>query len=149
MISRDKYIIKRDTKCWEWQGAKTRTGYGRMKVKGQAWMAHRYMYTLSKGEIPEGLVVMHKCDNPCCINPEHLTVGTQKDNMEDCKRKGRLGPRGRVHNSRPKESASERRRGMVIRAYGRGMKPKAIAEYHKMSVIWVRKVIQEEIFDKQ
>lgn len=149
MINRNRYVIKRDTGCWEWQGAKTATGYGRLKFKGEAWMAHRLMYTLTKGDIPKGMVVLHSCDNPCCINPEHLSVGTQKDNMDDCKSKGRLGPRGRPLNSKPKQSASERRKALVISAYNRGWKPKAIADYYKMSLVWVRKVIQVELFDNQ
>lgn len=149
MISRDKYVIRRDTKCWEWQGAKTAFGYGRLKLKGEAWMAHRLMYTLTKGDIPEGMVVMHSCDNPCCINPEHLSVGTQKDNMEDCKAKGRLGPRGCKHNKAPKKSASDRRKDMVVAAFNRGWKPKAIAEYYKMSLVWVRRVIEEKCYDNQ
>lgn len=149
MISRDKYIVKRDTQCWEWKGARTKAGYGRTKYKGEAWMAHRLMYTLTNGSIPEGMVVMHQCDNPCCVNPEHLSVGTQKDNMKDCKNKGRLGPRGRPLNGRPKQSASDRRKEMVLNAYKRGDKPVTIAKKLHLSLVWVRRVIQVELYGEQ
>lgn len=149
MINRDKYIVKRDTHCWEWKGARTRGGYGRTKYKGEAWMAHRLMYTLTNGPIPDGMVLLHKCDNPCCVNPEHLSVGTQKDNMDDCRAKGRLGPRGRPANSRPKEDPSTRRKRLVMEAHYRGWTPKAIADYYKLSLVWVRRVIQVELYGEQ
>lgn len=149
MISRDKYIVKRDTQCWEWKGARTKAGYGRTKYKGEAWMAHRLMYTLTNGSIPDGMVVMHQCDNPCCVNPEHLSVGTQKDNMADCKSKGRLGPRGRGNNIRPKETPTERRVRMVLAAHRRGDKPITIAKKLKLSLLWVRRVIEVETLTDQ
>lgn len=143
MIKRDRYVIKKNTGCWEWSGAKTYNGYGRVKFKNVAWMAHRLSYTLNVGEIPEGLIVMHSCDNPSCINPEHLTVGTQKDNMEDCKAKGRLGPRGYQHNPlRVTESATERRQRQVRTALSRGWSVQSIAKYFKISPVFVRKVSQ-------
>lgn len=75
--------------CWEWRRTRNQFGYGTLTVGGRAVYAHRLAYELSKGEIPEGMHVMHKCDNPSCINPDHLTVGTRSDNMRDCFQKGR------------------------------------------------------------
>jgi len=61
--------------------------------------AHRASYLLNKGKIPDGLVVRHRCDNPICVNPDHLTVGTQKDNMQDCLQRGRFNAlRGEAHH---------------------------------------------------
>lgn len=69
--------------CWNWLGYKRVTGHGQVKVYGKNEDTHRYAYRLTKGEIPEGLVVRHKCDNPSCCNPNHLEVGTHQDNVAD------------------------------------------------------------------
>ena len=74
--------------CWTWTGDKT-NGYGRFWFKGQNISAHRYSYETQVGPIPEGLLVCHHCDNPSCVRPSHLFVGTQKENLQDCISKGR------------------------------------------------------------
>jgi len=68
--------------CWEWIAGK-HLGYGRMNVKGTIMGSHRYSYQLHNGPIPAGLVVRHKCDNPSCVNPSHLELGTKADNNRD------------------------------------------------------------------
>lgn len=82
-----KYMVNEDTGCWDWTASRARGGYGQFmsSVKdGRLWYrAHRFSYLAHKGEIPNGLVVMHTCDNPSCVNPEHLKVGTQTDNIRD------------------------------------------------------------------
>jgi hypothetical protein len=75
--------------CWEWSGAKNKRGYGRLTVHGSWWAAHRYAYSAFVGPIPPGLLVLHRCDNPSCVNTAHLFLGTQKDNMRDMAEKGR------------------------------------------------------------
>ena len=78
-----------NTGCWEWQGDLTHNGYGRVKVDGKAKRVHRVMWELRHGPIPDGMVVMHKCDNPKCCNPEHLELGTQRENVADMIQKNR------------------------------------------------------------
>lgn len=76
--------------CWEWQGQTGGTSpYGQIKKFGKFVGTHRLSYELCRGEIPEGMVVCHHCDNPICINPDHLFLGTMKDNMHDMINKGR------------------------------------------------------------
>lgn len=76
-------------KCWEWKGSRTETNYGQFRSMGTTVLAHRFSYELHKGKIPEGLFVRHHCDNPPCVNPNHLEVGTARDNNDDKKKRGR------------------------------------------------------------
>jgi hypothetical protein len=76
--------------CIEAEGSSNSSGYASAWYKGKRMGAHRAAYIEASGEIPEGLHVMHSCDNRRCINPEHLSVGTRSDNMKDCASKGRI-----------------------------------------------------------
>lgn len=79
-------IDKQETdKCWNWIGAKTTAGYGEVRIGGRPYYAHRIMWELFFGEIPEGKWVLHKaeCHNPSCVNPYHLYLGSPKDNVVD------------------------------------------------------------------
>lgn len=75
--------------CWEWRGARCNAGYGRIKYDGKQNRVHRLMAHIAIGDVAEESVVCHRCDNPCCVNPEHLFIGTQKRNIEDRDAKGR------------------------------------------------------------
>ena len=80
--------VNRSSGCWVWTGAKNRTGYG-IIGHGPTLRAHRVAYELTFGPIPQGMYVLHSCDNPSCVNPAHLFLGRQADNLQDMKRKGR------------------------------------------------------------
>lgn len=91
LISRIKLAAN---ECWEWQLGKGRIGYGQFKIYknggSQTFTTHRQSYRVFVGPIPEGLYVCHRCDNPTCINPDHLFVATAKENAHDAMSKGRL-----------------------------------------------------------
>ena len=90
-----KKVIKQDSGCWEWQGARTKVKgkpwHGVLKRNGQGYLAHRFSWILHNGPIPQGQFVLHRCDNPICVNPNHLFLGTQQDNVQDMMNKGRHG----------------------------------------------------------
>ena len=78
--------------CWEWQGCVGTNGYGRIRWKRPRvteQLAHRVSYIAFRGEVPDGAMVCHTCDNRLCVNPEHLFLGSASDNMRDMTRKGR------------------------------------------------------------
>ncbi len=77
--------------CWEWLGGRA-GGYGWARFEGKTWRSHRLAYRLEVGPIPEGMCICHHCDNPSCVNPAHLWVGTIADNNRDMTRKGRQVP---------------------------------------------------------
>jgi hypothetical protein len=91
--------------CWLWIGSKIKSkwAYGQLKVNGKNQSAHRVSYQLYKGQIPEGLVVRHTCNNPCCVNPEHLELGTQQENMDDMVNANRQALGSRNGRSKIKE----------------------------------------------
>ena len=97
--------------CWEWEASKRGAGYGQFGISGRQQYAHRVAYQLYVGEIPEGLCVLHQCDNRKCVNPDHLFLGTQADNMRDCKNKGR---HTRPDNSGEKNNHSKMTETQII-----------------------------------
>lgn len=75
--------------CWPWMMSNG-SFYGQLYFKGKNYYTHRLSYTIFKGEIPEGLIIRHTCDNPCCVNPRHLILGTKSDNTLDALKRNRL-----------------------------------------------------------
>lgn len=90
-LTRKKIFFSKVSKtknCWLWTGYKNNKGYGSF-LYPKGTLAHRYSYLVHNGEIPDDMMVCHSCDNPSCVNPEHLWIGTAQNNMDDCIRKNR------------------------------------------------------------
>lgn len=117
-----------ETGCIEWRGSSGKAGYGRIGVNGTLMLPHRLAYIEANGEIPEGMWVLHSCDNPKCINPEHLRVGTPSDNASDRLIRNRAWvPKG-VESPHAKLTESQ-----VIAIRKDGRRHKDIAKEHGVS----------------
>jgi hypothetical protein len=81
--------VKKTENCWEWTANKIKHGYGRINFEGRPQLAHRVSWILSNGNIPYGFVICHRCDNPSCVRPDHLFIGTMSDNKKDSDSKNR------------------------------------------------------------
>ena len=83
--------------CIEWSGSRNKDGYGQKHKNGKTQQAHRLAYECAFGTIPAGMLVCHSCDNPPCINPAHLFLGTNQDNIRDSVEKGRHSNKNKTH----------------------------------------------------
>ena len=81
--------VKKSNGCWEWKAQKNKDGYGRFKLDGKVVYSHRVSWEMYNGTIPESMAVLHHCNNPGCVNPDHLFLGTHADNVADRVAKGR------------------------------------------------------------
>lgn len=104
-----KYTVC-ESGCWEWNGYRMPKGYGRFSVANMKIEAHRVSYIMHHGPVPEGLHVMHSCDNAPCVNPAHLSVGTAAQNVADQHARGRARPAYSCNPPNPERLVERKRR---------------------------------------
>jgi hypothetical protein len=122
-------VLPKD-RCWEWQGTRTRAGYGTIVELGKLLRAHRVSYQLHYGDLQPDLLVRHRCDNPPCVNPAHLRQGTARDNARD-----------RVAHARPIPDLDQETLVLAIReALAFGMSIADTAAVFAVHNSWVRRV---------
>jgi len=97
-----KWMPEPNSGCWLWIGALDSNGYGRINLHGRNQTAHRVSWTIHRGSIPDGLCALHHCDTPACVNPDHLYLGTMKDNTRDMWVRNRAADRVGQSNGRAK-----------------------------------------------
>lgn len=137
--------------CWEWAGNVRRQGYGRFSVtlprpegfKGKtpqkSYVASRYSWEITNGPIPDGMFVCHTCDNPKCVRPDHLFLGTCQDNRTDCVSKGRMA-RGESHGCAKLTEVQVKE----IRALGGTMTRTSIAKLYGVKINTISRVLSGE-----
>jgi len=99
--------VQRSESCWLWIAGHFSRGYGAFQIHGKAHCAHRISWIIANGPIPDGMVIMHSCDNPPCVNPDHLVLGTQLDNIKDRDNKNRWRGSGRRGQDMPTAKLSD------------------------------------------
>lgn len=144
--NKDRFLskIKIYNDCWIWQAQTVFPGYGRFWLYGKNMTAHRASWLIFKGNIPENLCICHKCDNPSCVNPEHLFLGTHKENSVDMKIKGRSKPGEKNGCSK----VIDIHRDEIINKYLQGHTQRNLAKEYKVAQSTIWKIIRKKIPSK-
>lgn len=137
----DNTAYEPNTGCWLWLAGTSAQGYGRIFHDGKPRLVHRLVYENKFGEIPHGLDALHHCDNPLCINPDHIFIGTQRDNNLDRDRKGRT-PKGENHYRAKFDSLQIK----VIRSIGKSITGRSLAKYFNCAESTISEVLSKRLW---
>lgn len=139
-------VLKTDG-CWLWTGGGTRTGYGTFYIEGRMQGAHVASWKLTYGPLTDRLCVLHKCDNPKCVRPDHLFIGTYKDNTQDMIAKGRARSPGASGERNNKAVLTENQVREIRSIYGRGISmPTAIAARFGVCRSTINQIVARKIW---
>lgn len=145
-----RYTEKTES-CWLWKGARTEFGHGIFAVKSEGrtrnFMAHRISWELYRGEIPPDLKVLHRCDVPNCVNPDHLFLGTQKDNVADMIQKGRARYRGLKGESNGRAKLTENQVAGIRARHASGETIAILAERYNVSRTQIRRIVTGKLWN--
>lgn len=143
-----KVEIKGEDDCWNWTASKEILwGYGQFRFRSRTQKSHRVSWVLVYGEIPENQCVLHKCDNPACVNPNHLFLGTHQDNVKDRDAKGRqshsMGRKGIEHNQHKLCNEDV----ICIRVlYQAGIVQREIAKMYNVHVMTINNIVHRKLW---
>ena len=128
--------------CWLWTAYKDKNGYGIMNMKSKNRKVHRVVWVINNGDIPEGFFVCHKCDNPSCINPDHLFLGTPNDNVQDMMNKGRYKCGGKPHYGEKNGMSKLNEKDVLeIRGLRNKKTHKALSKQYNVSVSCIQNIM--------
>jgi hypothetical protein len=159
VIDRERFLVHVEVTptCWLWIASTKPNGYGQVRRRGRTLLAHRLAYELFVGPIPAGLSVLHRCDEPACVNPAHLFLGTHDDNMADMVAKGRQcrgarmsaalhgKARGRTRGTqKPNAKLTDERVRAIRAAYAAGETQTSIAARHSVRQSLISRVVRRE-----
>lgn len=140
--------VDKSRDCWIWTGFKLPSGYGIAKVKVDGKWRNAYVHRLTwqrvNGPIPPGLFVLHRCDNPSCVRPDHLFVGTAADNSRDMARKGRARPFVGAREKNPNAKLTDLEISEIRNALVRGVRQIDVAETFGISQTQVSRIARRE-----
>lgn len=130
--------IGKSDECWNWKLATDRYGYGKVRIGGVVYIAHRVAYEMANGYIPRGKHVLYKCDNSLCCNPLHLYAGTHLDNMHDMDSRGR---RAKVFVNR--KMTFDKAQALRVE-FEMGASKRSLARKYNISPVYVRQILRGE-----
>jgi len=134
--------MRDDNECWNWLAAIDAYGYGSATHSGRTRKAHRIAWTIANGPIPEGLWVLHHCDNRKCCNPAHLYVGTNDDNMRDMRERGRAKSQPPKGEASPNAKLSEEDVREIRQLHAQGVFQEVLAQRYGVGQAQVSRIIR-------
>ena len=138
--------VNKTDSCWWWTGAKSE--YGKFWHHGKCVSAHRFSYELMRGPVPDGAMVLHHCDNPLCVNPDHLFLGTALANIEDMIQKDRQGYTGQRGQKNPKARLHPYQVRDIRAKFAQGYSRTRLAAQYQVNWTTIDRILKREIWSE-